>query len=141
MPRLMSMPARSSWAMRFAIIVCASMVSRICDKVIDERSRCDNVIGGDYADRDNMFCRHDHGVAGHRDHRIEVTCRKSIRQVTRVVGQKSVNQREIGTQRRLQEIALSVDVNAAFALFDNGANARWRKNAAQPITSGPNAFN
>src|SRR6516225_458611 len=126
--------------MRFAMIVCASMVSRICDKVIYERSRCDNVIGGDYADRDNMLCRDDHGVAGHRDYRIEVTRGKSIRQVTRIVGQKGVNQREISTQRRLQEIALSVDVNAALVLFNNGANAGGRKNAAQSITSGPNAF-
>src|SRR6478735_6186994 len=86
MPRLMSIPARSSWAMRFAMIVCASMVSRICDQVIDKRSGCDDVIGGDYANRDNMFCRDDHGVADHRDHRIEITCRKSIGQVTGIVG-------------------------------------------------------
>jgi hypothetical protein len=88
------------------------------------------MIGGDYADRNDVFRGHDHGRACHCDHGIEITCRKSIGQITGIIRQEGVNESEIGTQRRLQEVALSVDVNAAFAFFNNGANARWRENTA-----------
>src|SRR5262249_30537629 len=49
MPRLTSMPDCSSRAMRLAMTVCASMMSPVCDEVIDQRRGRRDVVGRDDA--------------------------------------------------------------------------------------------
>src|SRR5262245_22719669 len=72
MPRLTSMPDRSSCAIRLAMIVCASMLSPVCDEVIDQRRRRNDVVGRDDADRNDVVRRHYGGVRGHGHDRVEV---------------------------------------------------------------------
>ena len=60
-PRLTSMPAFSSWAIRRAMMVCGFMSpSLIANEVIDHRGRRDDVVRGDDADRYDVVGAGDH---------------------------------------------------------------------------------
>src|SRR5690348_491396 len=97
MPRLTSIPGRNSRAMRFAIMVCASIVvSRVCDEIINYRRRRYHVVGRDETDRHYVLGGRNRGLAGHRDHRIEISARQRIRNVAEIVGQEARDQREVG---------------------------------------------
>ena len=98
------MPARSSRAMRLAMMVCASMVISVCDEIVDERRRRHHVIGRDHAHRHDVLGVDDDGVGRHRDHRIEVARGERVGQVADVVGEERLHQREVGAQRRLQQV-------------------------------------
>src|SRR5882762_8340185 len=71
-PRLTSMPERSSSAMRLAIMVWASMAgigdeSGIGDEVVDEYRRSHDIVGRNHSNRHDVRRGGDDGGAGHRD--------------------------------------------------------------------------
>src|ERR1700731_649039 len=101
MPRFTSIPERSSHAMRLAMTVCASITSPIGNEKVDERGRGHNVIGRDYTHRHDMVRGHDDSVRRHGDERIEIACSKRVGQIAYIVGEKRMNQREIGAQSGL----------------------------------------
>src|SRR5262245_10980973 len=139
-PSLTSMPDRTSRAMRLPMIDCASMMSPARDEVIDQRSRRHDVVGRDDPDRHDVVRRYDHGVRGHGHDRIEVARGQRVGEVAEIVGQKRVDQREIRAQRRLEQIALSLDLDPLLALLDDGADAGRREHAAEAEAAGADAF-
>src|SRR4029079_18540272 len=96
MPRLTSMPSRSSSAMRLAMTVCASMASALGDEVVDERGRRDDMVRRDQADGNDVVGGDDHGIGGHGDHRIEVATGQRVGEIAQVVGHEGMDQREVG---------------------------------------------
>ena len=58
----------------------------------------------------------------------------------KVIGQKRVDQREIGTKRFFEEIFGPVHVNFPLSLFDHGADTGCSQDAAEAVTSSPDAF-
>ena len=74
MPRLTSIPERSSWAMRSAITVCASIASLlISHEVINDGGRRHHVVGRDDAYWYDVVGRYKDCIGRHCDHWIEVT--------------------------------------------------------------------
>src|SRR5262245_49494445 len=100
MPRLTSIPERSSCAMRLAITVWASMASPIGDEIVDDRGWGNDMIGRDHTHRHDMIGGDDDGLGRHRDHRVEVTCRQGVRQIAGIIGKKGMYQGKISAQRR-----------------------------------------
>ena len=133
MPRFTSMPERSSLAMRFAIVVCASMASPIRDKVIDQRRRSDDMVGSNQSNGYNMVGDSNDGGTRHCDNRIEISRRKRIREIAKVVGKKGMNQSKISSKRQFEKVFFSVDFDLAFAFFDHRPNARRRQDPAKTI--------
>src|SRR5262245_39231187 len=140
MRRLASMQDCSSRAMRLAMTVCASMMSPVCDEVIDQRRGGRDVVGRDDADRNDVVRRHDGGVRGHGHDRVEVARGQRVGEVAQIVGEKRMDEREIRAQRRLEQIILPLDLDPLLALLDDGADARWREHATEPVATGADAF-
>src|SRR5262249_61221110 len=116
MPRLTSIPERSSCAMRLAITVCASMASPVGDEIVDDRGRSNDMIGRDHTYRHDMVGSDDDGVGRHGDHRVEVTCRQGVGQIAGVIGKKGGSQGIVGARRRLEQIAFAMCFTLALSL-------------------------
>src|SRR5262249_268109 len=108
MPRLTSIPDFSSSAIRLAMIDCASIASSICDKIVNERCRGNYVVWRNKADGDNVFGCHDSCIRGHRDDRVEIAGCQSVREISKIVRKKSIDEREVGVQCGFEEIALPI---------------------------------
>src|SRR5215467_2243904 len=96
MPRLTSIPERSSRAMRLAMMVCASMASPIGDEKVNDRGRGNDMIGGNHSHRDDVICSYDDSVRCHRNHGIEVARGQCVGKIASIIGEKRVHEREIG---------------------------------------------
>src|SRR5215203_6532959 len=107
MPRLTSIPSRSSRAIRLAMTVCASILS-LRDEVVDNRRGGHNVVRRYDADGDHVFRLNEDRVCGHRHHRIEIAGGEGVAEVAEVVGDKRMHEREVGAQSRLQQVIPSV---------------------------------
>src|SRR5690242_20962105 len=105
MPRLTSMPGRSSRAMRLAMMVCASIASPIGNEVIDDRGGGYDVIGCDHSNRNDMIGGHDNRVRGQGDHWVKITSGECVGEIAGIIGEEGVHQGKIGTQGGLQQIA------------------------------------
>jgi hypothetical protein len=55
-----------------------------------------------------------------------------VRQVAEIIGQERMDESEIGTQRSLDEVRLSVDLDALLALLDDRSDAGRCQHAAEP---------
>jgi hypothetical protein len=69
-------------------------------------------------------------AAGHRNHRIEIAGGQGIGEIAHVIGEECMDEREVRLQCGLEQIALSVDINLALPLLDNGAHASGCEDAA-----------
>ena len=61
-------------------------------------------------------------------------------QVADVVGDKRLHQREVGTERGLEEIGFALDLDALLAFLDDRADAGRRQHAAEPVAAGADAL-
>ena len=98
------------------------------------------MIRRDDADRHDVLRGDDDGVGRHRHDRIEVAGRQRVLKIAEIVGQERVNQREVGMQRRLQQIGLSGHFDLLLALFDERADAGRRQDAAEAAAAGADAL-
>src|SRR5262249_28127165 len=85
MPRLTSMPSLSSCAIRLAMIVWASMGSRVGDDVVDDGCGGDDVVRSDHADGHDVLGFDDHLVGRHGDDRVEIAGGQRVVEVADVV--------------------------------------------------------
>src|SRR6185437_2846533 len=105
MPRLTSIPAFSSWAMRRAMISCGLMLSsRIADEVINDRSRRDDVIWRDDTDRDDMLGACYDDVACHGHDRVVVAGGEGIGEIAKVVRKECMYEGEVGAKCDLDQV-------------------------------------
>src|SRR5262249_33862127 len=102
----------------------------IGDEIIDDSRRRDHMIGCNHAHRHDMIQGCNDRTPGHRNHRIEIAGGKRVGEITDVIGEKCMDEREVGLQCGLEQIALSVDINLALPLLDNGANSSGSEDAA-----------
>src|SRR5829696_10338453 len=140
MPRLTSMPSRSSRAMRWAMIVCGSIGSALHDKVVDQGSGCDDVVGRDDADRHDIVGRDEDRISHHGHQWVEVPSREGVGEIAKVVAQERVHEREVGPQRGLKQIRPAVDLDRAFAVLNHRADPGWRENSTEAAAAGADAF-
>ena len=91
-----SIPECSSRATRRAIMVCASMISPVRNEIIDQRPRRYDVIRRDDADRHNVLRGDDDGIGSHGHHRIEIARGERVLKIAQIVGEKRMDQREVG---------------------------------------------
>src|SRR3954454_24504207 len=139
-PRLTSMPSRSSRAMRWAMIVCGSIGSALHDEVVDQGSGRDHVVGRDDADRHDIVCRDEDRISRHGHQRIEVPPCEGVGEITEVVAEKRVHERKVGPQRGLKQIRPAVDLDPAFAVLDHRADPGWGEHPAEATTTGADAL-
>ena len=64
------------------------------------------MIGSDQSNRYDVVGDSNDGGTRHCDNWIEVTRRKSVREIAEVVGKKCLDESKIGTQRRFEEVFL-----------------------------------
>jgi len=83
------------------MIVWLSIASALGYEIVDKRRWRVNMIRRDQADGNDILGRDDHGVSGHRHHRVEVARGQHVGEVTEIIGKESVDQREIRMQRCL----------------------------------------
>src|SRR3954469_21166845 len=140
MPRLTSMPSRSSRAMRWAMMVCGSIGSALHDEVVDQGSGRDHVVGPDDADRHDVVCPDEDRVSCHGHQRIEVPSRECIGEITEVVAEKRVHERKVGPQRGLKQIRPADDLDRAFAGLDHRADPGWGEHPAEAAATGADAL-
>src|SRR3954453_1427725 len=130
MPRLTSMPSRSSRAMRWAMMVCGSIGSAL-HKVVDQGSGRDDVVGRDDADRHDIVGRDEDRVSRHGHQRVEVPSREGVGEIAKVVAQERVHERKVGPQRGLKEVRPAVNLDRAFAVLNHRADPGWRENSTE----------
>src|SRR5215469_13722658 len=122
MPRLMSMPGESSWAIRLAIATCGSMVaSGVRDEIVDDRRGRYDVVRRNQSNGDDIVGASDDGICCHCDHWIEVPRGQRITKIAQIIGEKCLHQREICAQRRLEDVGLSIHLDLPLALLDDSA--------------------
>ena len=90
------------------------------------------MVGRDHADGHDMLGVDDDGRGGHRDYRIEVARGQHIGEVAEVVGEKRLDQREVRSEWKLEQVLATADVDLALPLLDDGAHAGRRKDPAEP---------
>src|SRR3974390_2448856 len=127
MPRFTSIPLRNSWAIRFAMTVWASISSPVCNEIINQRSWCNDVVGRDKSDGNDMLGCDNGGARRHGDDRIEITCGQGIGEIAKIVGKECANQGEICVQRRLDHIRLPVLFDPLLPFPDDRADACRRQ--------------
>src|SRR5262245_26963167 len=98
------------------------------------------MVGRYNANRDDVVGADDNGFSGHRHHRIEVTSGKRIAEVAKIIGEKSLYQREVGAERRFQQVGLSIDLDALLAVLDRRAEACLRQDTAQSASTRADAL-
>ena len=76
--------------------------------------------------RHNMFGCNNGCLTSHRDDRVKISRRQSVGEIAEIVGEKCTDQRKVGAQRRLKQVALSVDIDFLLAFLNNRADASWR---------------
>src|SRR5918993_894361 len=140
MPRLTSIPSRSSCAMRLAMRDCESMASAFRDEVVDDRRGRHDMVRRDDAHRHDVLRLDDHGLRSHRHQWVEVARRKGVLKITQIVGDEGVHEREVGAQGRLQQIVSAIHRNLLLALRDDRADAGGGQDAAEPEAASANAF-
>src|SRR4029450_12032988 len=91
-----------------------------------------------HADRNDIVGLGDDCFGGHRHHRIEIPSRESIAEIAEIVGEKGLDHGEVGTQRSLNQIALSVDFDALLSVLHRRSETRLRQDAAQAVPSRTN---
>ncbi len=101
-------------------------------EVVHERRRRDDVIRTDDAGRDDVVGLDDHGIGGHRDHRVEIARGQRVREVAEVVGEERVDEREVRAQCGLDEVILAAHVDLLLALLDDGTDAGRGEDTAEP---------
>src|SRR5215468_5491933 len=89
---------------------------------------------------DDVLGCDDRGLARHGNDRIEITRSQYVGKIAKIVGEKCTDQSKIGSQRRLNQVGLSVHVDFLLSFFDDRADSGWRQYSAEPKTSGANAF-
>src|SRR6516225_10955207 len=94
------------------------------------------MIGCDHTHRHDIIRGCNDRTTGHRNHGIEIASGKRVGEIADVIGEKCMDEREVGLQCGLEQIALPVDINLALPLLDDGANSRGSEDAAQSATSG-----
>jgi hypothetical protein len=75
-------------------------------EIVDKWRGSDDLIRWDQADRNDVFSSDNHVVSGHRHHWIEVARGEHVSQVTQVIGNECMNQREVRAQSRLDRKVL-----------------------------------
>ena len=90
--------------------------------------------------RHNVLGCHDRRIRRHRNDRIEVSRSQDVREVPEIVGKERIDQREVGVQCRLKQIAFPVDFDFLLAFLNNGADAGGRQHAAQAGATSPDAL-
>ena len=139
-PRFTSIPSRSSSAMRLAMMVLCVHAFTLRDDVVDDGSRCDDVVRRDDADGNDVLRVDDDRVCGHCHERIEVARREGVAEIAQVIGNERVHEREIGAERRLEQVDAAVDRDLLLALLDDRADAGRRQDAAEPEAARPDAL-
>ena len=76
--------------------------------------------------RHNMFGCDNGCVTSHGDDWVEISRGQSVGKVAEIVGEKCADQRKVGAQGRLKQVALSVDVDYLLVFLNNSAHAGWR---------------
>src|SRR5215510_2766990 len=94
------------------------------------------MIGCDHPHRHDVIRGCNHRVTGHRDHGVEIAGGERVGKIANVIGEKCMDEREVGLQCGLDQIALSVDIDLPLPLLDNGANSRGSEDTAKSATSG-----
>jgi hypothetical protein len=105
--------------------------SPIRNEIIDQRPWCDDMVGCDHANRNDVFRGNDDSIGCHRHHGIEIARCQGLGEIAEVICQKCVNQREIGAERSLQQELLAVNLDLLLAFLDEGADAGRRQYAGR----------
>src|SRR3974390_1198756 len=141
MPRLTSMPDESSRAIRLAIATCGSIVaSGVHDEIVDDRRGRHDMVRRNQSNRYDVVGTGNDDIGSHSDYGIEVPRGQRIAEITQIVGEKRLHQGEIGAQRRLEDLILSMPLDPALAFLDDRADPRRRENSAEPESAGANAL-
>src|SRR5215467_2692029 len=102
--------------------------------VLHEDSRCHDVIGIDVAGFDELLDFGDRRACRGGHHRVEITRRAPVDQVTQAVALPRFDEREVGPERLLEHVALAVDDPGFFALGHDRPVRRRCKEALDPCT-------
>src|SRR5439155_9697330 len=71
---------------------------------------------------------------------IEIAPGERIGQIAEIVSEERTDQREVRAQGNFQQELFTVDRKLLLAVLDDRADARWRKNAAEPESTGADAL-
>src|SRR5262245_28486898 len=82
----------------------------------------------------------DCGLAGHGHDRIEIPRCQRVGKIAEILGEKRADQCNVGTQRSLDQVAFSVDVDFLLAFLDDRADPGWSQYPAESKTPGTNAL-
>ena len=82
------------------------------------------------AHRDHVFRLHEDSIGGHCHERVEIACCQRVAEITKVVGDERMDQREVGAQSCFKQVVSTVNRNLALA-FARGVSpdrlaARYR---------------
>src|ERR1700719_148284 len=100
----------------------ALLVRRAAHDAFDKNARRVDVVGVDDSGLDQMLDLCNGDLRGRRHHRIEVARGLPVNEVAFAIGSPSMNDRKIGDQATLHNIALSVEVADFLALRHQGAD-------------------
>src|ERR1700735_632417 len=121
-----SIAARSAICSRVSRALGISLPFSLYDAV-DKYGRRNNGFGIEFSGRDDLFHFDNRGSRGGGHNRIEVSRRLTINQVPHVVGTLRANERIIGAERLLEDVALPSNHALFFAAPDLGSHADRRE--------------
>ena len=81
------------------------------------------MVGRDHADRNDVIGAGDNSFRGHRDYRIVITGGERVAEISEIIRQKRLHEREVRTKRGFEQIAFSSDFDALLASLNRGPDA------------------
>src|SRR5262249_22087152 len=79
-------------------------------------------------------------LGSHGHDRIEIASCQGIGQIAEIVGEKCIHQGEVGAQRRLNQVAFSIDVDLLLSFLNGRSDSGRSQYSTEPKTAGANAL-
>src|SRR5271170_6090845 len=140
MPRLTRSPGRSSCATRMAIKVRSSIASLPGDQVVDQYGRRHHFIRSYDSNWNDFAGLGHHHVGSHGHQGIKIARGHAVSQVANMVGAARVEERELGSQRHIQQIHVAVNFEGSLTLRNCCAHAGRSQHAAETVSTGANSL-
>src|SRR5262249_31052051 len=142
-PRFTTIPARSSRTMRRAISSLEIPVNHVPpaeDEPIDVDAGSDDAFPVELRRVDDLVDLRDHHVGGSRHDRVEVALHTAVDEVAELVGSVRSEEREIRSERALEEHLAAIEHADLFAFRGHRPHSRWRVEAGDACAARPDAL-